>query len=129
MTKLLLEENEKFFGKFVYSLQHGFLPSKQEMTMLQQSIVMQALFDPTAFFDGPSWLRILSRMGRVPGLLPSDIDYTSLQKFIEREYLTGNEIHGFLCNGRTFNKLVILQPNNETIKVLLFLFYNHLMVG
>lgn len=129
MTKLLLEENGKIFGKFVYSLQHGFLPSKQEMAMLQQSIVMQALFDPTAFFDGPSWLRILSRMGRVPGLLSSGIDYTSLQNFIEREYLTGKEIHGLLCNGSIFNKLIILQPNNETIKVLLFLFYNHHTFG
>lgn len=88
------------------------------MKELQESIVLQALFDPTAFIDGPTWMRLLTNYGRVPGLLTNPINMTMLGTFVKNEFLNSDEVHQLVCVGDEFDTMIIMK--NITQKVYLF---------
>ena len=93
------------------------LPTMEQTKALQQSIILQAMFDPTSLLSGPTWLRILTSVARVPGLSSNGTNPKLLEQFIKNKYITGIDISQITCNKVVFDNLIILQNKSKHDKV------------
>lgn len=113
VSTILLEKNENLLNSILHSIQIYGLPTSEEMKELQQSIIFQAMFDPTSLFKGATWLGLLATIGNVPGVRPSKINWKEVEDFFRKEYLNPVEIHNLSCSLQVFSKLLILPSGNR----------------
>lgn len=101
--------------------------SSNMQKMLQQSAVLEALFDNSSVTDGPTWLRTLMLATVLDGQSFSTVDYQKLEGQFKEYFLNASDISILSCNKEAFEKLVILQNVNSSDIVssfVIFLFFH-----
>ena len=92
-------------------------PTFSKLRNIQQSTVLQAMFDPTALMSGPTWLRFLAAASMVPGLAGGAAGGKTNVRLLERSFkeifLNESEIRLISCNKPLFDKLVVLKERKD----------------
>lgn len=116
---MLLERSDRFY-EFYQNMILGGKPkslSPEDAKLLQQSSILQAIFDRTSVTDGPTWLKALLLGSQLDGVTLSGVDFEELEETFLREFLNQDTISFISCNSSVFNELVILSNNSKTNKV------------
>ena len=95
-------------------------PTFSNLRRLQQSTILQTMFDPTSLLFGPTWLGFLASVAKVPGLSANEIPRLNLLEGAFKDvFLNQSEIRFMSCDQEVFDRLIILpnKRNSETQKV------------
>eukprot|EP00111_Clytia_hemisphaerica_P002239 TCONS_00006276-protein len=119
ISSILLERNDGFVQQYLEQIVSQKAPTFYNLRRLQQSTILQTMFDPTSLLFGPAWLGFLASVSRVPGLPPNEIPRLNLLEGAFKDFfLNQSEIRFMSCDQEVFNRLIILPnaQNSETQK-------------
>jgi len=112
ISTLLLEWNDGFLQDYIREIVSQKAPTFSKLRNLQQSTVLQTLFDPSSLIFGPAWLRFLALASKVPSLsVDSSTKLALIQNSFKSIFLNETEISYLSCDKGLFNRLVILHQS------------------
>ena len=114
ISTLLLERNDGFLHQYIQEMVSGKAPTFSNLRRLQQSTILQTMFDPTTLLSGPTWLGLLTSVAKVPGLSTDKPNLNLLEEAFKDTFFNQSEIRYLSCDKEVFNLLITLRNEHNT---------------
>ncbi|XP_066919865.1 ATP-binding cassette sub-family A member 2-like [Clytia hemisphaerica] len=108
ISSILLERKDGFVKQYLQQIVSKKAPTFSNLRRLQQSTILQTMFDPTSLLFGPTWLGALASVANVPGLSIGKPNLNSLEEVFKDIFLNQSEIRYLSCDQEVFNQLITL---------------------